>query len=151
MNGSIVKKTTIFTFICFAFFSCNSMKSTEEKNQEVTAEVTFLSATGQDPLNQQITSSNVLEFLPDDASVSLVRDYFEKQGIAFRYDQGISATITAEQALFEKLFGVALQRDKNHYRVKGQDNGLDIPLKNLPDTVKKQVSNISLPDRMELF
>ncbi|WP_373518510.1 hypothetical protein [Pricia sp.] len=127
------------------------MKSTEEKNQEVTAEVTFLSATGQDPLNKQITSSNVMEFLPDDASVAAVRDYFEKQGIAFRYDQGISATITAERALFEKLFGVGLQRDKNHYMVKGQDNGLDIPLTNLPEAVKERLSNISLPDRMELF
>ena len=151
MDGSIVKRIAIFTFICFAFFRCNTMKSTEEKSQEVSAEVTFLSATGQNPLNKIITSKNIMEFLPDDASVAAVKTYFEKQGIAFRYDQGISATITSERGLFEKLFGIGLKLDENHFTVKDQKNDLKVPLDNLPEEIKKRLSNISLPGKVELF
>ena len=144
-------RISILMFICFACFRCNTMKGTKEKNQDVTAEVTFLSARGQDPLNKVITSENILEFLPDELSVQHVGSYFEKKRITFRYYQGISATITADRALFEKLFGVLLSTQDGHFVIKNQEDSLKIPLDNLPKDIKKQLSNITLPEKMEPF
>ncbi|MDT7828138.1 hypothetical protein RQM65_05595 [Pricia sp. S334] len=151
MNRSLGIKITMISFICFIFFRCNTMKSTEEKKPDVTAEVTFLSATGRDPLNKLITSENVKVYLPDERSVDQVGSFFKARDFSFRYDRGISATISGERETFQKLFGVELEFNKGSYKVKGQDNGLNLPLEKLPDEIKERLSNISLPERMELF
>ncbi|HDZ14795.1 hypothetical protein LCGC14_0757300 [marine sediment metagenome] len=127
------------------------MKTTEDKNQEVSAEVTFLSATGLDPMNETITSKNIKELLPDHTSVTLVKNFFEKEGISFQYYQGISATITAKKELFESFFDIKLIYHKRYLKVEGQNNGYDIPLKNLPVEIEEQLSNISLSGQMESF
>ena len=151
MNGSIGIKITMLSFICFISFRCNTMKSTEEKQAEVTAEVTFLSATGLNPLNKVITSENVKEYLPDGPSVDVVGSFFKERDFSFRYYRGISATIAAKPETFEKLFEVELQFQDGSFKVRGNDKGLRLPLKTLPDEIKERLSNISLPERMELF
>lgn len=148
---NIFLRISILMVICFASFQCNTMKQTKEKGQDVMAEVTFLSATGQDPINKVITSDNVLELLPDESSVKLVQNYFEDKQIAFEYYQGISATISADMTMFEELFGILLSAKDNRFEIKNQKNSLNIPLDNLPEEIKKQLSNITLPEKMEPF
>ena len=141
---------SMILMICISFNSCTSMKKSKKKPL-VMAEIIFLSATGEDPTAVQITSENIIRYLPDTMVVRKVKNFFEEKGIEVQYYQGISATLMGKKSEVEQLFNIDLKLEDQLYRLKKGDPYNLIPISSLPQEIRKHISSIALPVKVEPF
>ena len=123
----------------------------DKKKPLVMAEIIFLSAKGEDPVPAELTSENIIRYLPDTSTVSKVVDFFGRNEIEVTYYQGISATLIGKKSKVEKLFGVDLKLINGKYRLKKAESDHLLPTEKLPDEISTLISVITFPEEVEPF
>jgi len=123
-----------------------------EKSNLISAMVVVKSeANKEEWTNEIIDTQNVSEYLPDISLANRIQVFFLNKGFNIGHFAGNSFSIEADQKLFEDIFDVELMRDEQKgVQIKSSGN-YELPKENLPETLQKDILNITFSEPVELF
>ena len=119
-----------------------------QEKKQLSAQVALRPASGK-AFNSQtaITSENIGDYLPAPETVDAARRGFEEAGFEVSNPVGMSFSITAPAAAFEKVFKVKLVADdRGGIKItdrKGGDQTYELPLESLPKELRQSVAAVT--------
>lgn len=123
---------------------------TQNFSPVVSAEALLKSKSGRSMTEQNvaITTENVEEFAPTPKTIAEATQGFEKLGFTVS-PVGMTLTIQGESALFEKVFGVKLNLERNELT----DNVIARPESELiiPESLREVVEQVVFPEPPQFF